>query len=254
MAWERIGRNARLGRKGGISVWKENNGKGTLDGEPTVSFFITEFPDKVNAKELFEVFKVYGVISEVFIAGRHDKRGRRFGFAKFRKVHDPRVLACNLDSIVLEGKKMHANIPRFSMDQKLKNPVGEKEWKHSKQRRPSYSEKFVTAARSFANMVSEREPKPGSKIWGGGSCANLEVDEDWEQRLKRMRVGIVMEGGNAFNIQKIINEEGFFNIKVIPMGASKCLLEDNSGGDVEVFIKEARDWLELWFSEIRPWD
>ncbi|CAK8560381.1 unnamed protein product [Lathyrus sativus] len=208
----------------------------------------------MNAKDLVEVFKVYGVISEVFIPGRRDKRGRRFGFAKFRKVHNPRILACNLDSVVLEGKKLFVNIPRFRKEHKKMNPDGENVRKLNQPGRPRSFEKFDTFARSYAKVVSGVDPKPDGKDLGGGFCTRLDVEDEWVSRLKRMRVTVVLEDRNAFNIQKVINEEGFFNIKAIPLGASMCLLEDTSGGDIEEFIKESSEWLDVWFSEIRPWD
>ncbi|CAK8573332.1 unnamed protein product [Lathyrus sativus] len=154
----------------------------------------------MNAKDLFEVFKVYGVISEVSISARQDKRGKRFGFAKFQKVHDSRILACNLDIIVLEGKKLFVNIPRFSMKNKRQFPVSENLRKINQTGRPSRYEKFDTLDRLFAKVVRGADPKPDRKVMGGGSCTKLEVDDEWFRRLKRMRVGEVMEDGNAFNI------------------------------------------------------
>ncbi|CAK8534101.1 unnamed protein product [Lathyrus sativus] len=209
----------------------------------------------MNAKDLFEVFKVYGVISEVFFSAKRDKRGNRFGFAKFQKVHDPRILACNLDSIVLEGKKIYVNIPKFSKENKRHLPVSEKNKRHlpdcenlRSNIQTGCTRNFLKPniqVRSFAKVVRGDYPKFIDRAKVGGQCTKLELDDEWSRRLNRMRVGEVMKDGNAFNIQKLIFEEGYFNIKVTPLGASLCLMEDTSGGDLEGFIKEARVWLNI---------
>lgn len=53
------------------------------------------------------------MLVEVYIPGKRDRRGRRYKFARFRKVMDDRVMAAKLDSIQIEGKKIFANITRF---------------------------------------------------------------------------------------------------------------------------------------------
>ncbi|CAK8534102.1 unnamed protein product [Lathyrus sativus] len=253
MSWERV--SGRKVRSGSFSVWKKNKGKGASSGEITTSFFVIEFSENMNAKDLFEVFKVYGVISEVFISAKRDKRGNRFGFAKFRKVHDPRILACNLDSIVLEGKKIYVNIPRFSKENKRHLPVSEKNKRHlpdcenlRSNIQTGCTRNFLKPniqVRSFAKVVRGDYPKFVDRAKVGGQCTKHKLDDEWSRRLNRMRVGEVMKDGNAFNIQKLIFEEGYFNIKATPLGASLCLLEDTSGGDLEGFIKEARVWLDI---------
>lgn len=54
-----------------------------------------------------------GDLKEVIISPRRDKRGRKYGFARFRNVGDEKMLAVKLDNLVLEGRKLFANIPRF---------------------------------------------------------------------------------------------------------------------------------------------
>ncbi|CAK8568344.1 unnamed protein product [Lathyrus sativus] len=62
---------------------------------------------------MFDVFTEFGLVLEVYMPTRRDKRGKRFGFVRFRKVLDVRVLATKLDSIFILGKKIHVNLQRF---------------------------------------------------------------------------------------------------------------------------------------------
>lgn len=46
---------------------------------------------------------------------------------------------------------------------------------------------------------------------------------------------------------------GFFSVKVTPIGANLCLLEDNKEGFLEAIISEGSVWLGRWFAEVRKW-
>lgn len=50
------------------------------------------------------------------IPPKRDKKGRRYGFVRFRKVGNESELAIKLDNIFIRGRKLYANIPRFNID------------------------------------------------------------------------------------------------------------------------------------------
>lgn len=82
------------------------------DGAVT-SFFITEFGENGEAKDLFFELKEFGELDEVVIPPKRDRRGRIYGFARFLNVADEKYLAIKLDSVILKGRKLFANLPRF---------------------------------------------------------------------------------------------------------------------------------------------
>lgn len=47
--------------------------------------------------------------------------------------------------------------------------------------------------------------------------------------------------------------EGYFNVKVTPLGSNLVLIEPEGEVDVVVVIIEAKEWVESWFDEIRVW-
>lgn len=94
-------------------MWNTWRGKGLSKDEAVSSFFFNEFHDSCDAKEMLEIFKEYGLVVEVVILPRRDKRGKRYGFVQLRKVADKRILAMRLDNIYIQGKKIFAKIPRF---------------------------------------------------------------------------------------------------------------------------------------------
>lgn len=84
-----------------------------MDEEVSNIFFI-EFPEELGAKDLFEIFKGYGLVVEVAITPKRDYSGRRYGFVRFRKVSNDKYLATKLDNIFIRGRKLNSNIPRFN--------------------------------------------------------------------------------------------------------------------------------------------
>lgn len=46
----------------------------------------------------------------------------------------------------------------------------------------------------------------------------------------------------SYNIQTSFEVEGYFSIKVTPLGANLCLLEDLEEGAIKDLIKEGRSW------------
>lgn len=78
------------------------------------SIYFSMILDMVKATDIYELFRCNGDIVEVNIAPFRNKIGKRFGFARFNKVEDVRMLAVRLNNIIIDGKKIHANPPRFS--------------------------------------------------------------------------------------------------------------------------------------------
>ncbi|CAK8576410.1 unnamed protein product [Lathyrus sativus] len=85
--------------------------------EGIVSIYFSEFPYRVKAKEIFQIFEIHGKVAEVIIPPKRNKHCKHFGFVRFSKEEDGRVLAVKLDNIFDDKVKIHANLPRFSRNQ-----------------------------------------------------------------------------------------------------------------------------------------
>lgn len=73
--------------------------------EDLSSFYISEFPVHMKANDLFDLFGCNGIVVKVAISPKRNMFGKRFGFARFTKVENPRLLAVVLDSIQILGIK-----------------------------------------------------------------------------------------------------------------------------------------------------
>jgi hypothetical protein len=73
-------------------------------------------------------------------------------------------------------------------------------------------------------------------------------------RLQKAFVGVVVNPGMTYNIQNAFHSQGYFRVKVTPLGSTLALLEGQEEGEVEALLEDAKEWLEQWFKEIRPWN
>ncbi|GKA81145.1 nucleotide-binding alpha-beta plait domain-containing protein [Tanacetum coccineum] len=48
----------------------------------SISVFVTNFPDSISSKDLFNACKQYGHVVDSFIATKRSKAGKRFGFVR----------------------------------------------------------------------------------------------------------------------------------------------------------------------------
>ncbi|PNX58293.1 hypothetical protein L195_g059119, partial [Trifolium pratense] len=83
------------------------------DSNSLTTYFFSDFPESYGAKALFNAFDNYGDIMEVVIPAKRDKGGRRFGFARFDRVVNPRQFADELDAIVFGREKISVNLSRY---------------------------------------------------------------------------------------------------------------------------------------------
>lgn len=150
------------------SYWSARRGKEISSNEEASSFFVTEFPEEMSAKDLFEIFNGYGLVMEVAIPPRRDKKGRRFRFLRFKKVENERVLATKLDNIFIRGRKLYSNVPRFNRggrEREYKHKVGmevkgsedeAKRYKREEQRKGGKENTLKRDECSYANVLKGR--------------------------------------------------------------------------------------------------
>lgn len=81
------------------------------------SFFITRFPDKYTCAKLWEVFKEFGWVSDVFIPKKKARGGYAFAFVRFLGVSDVLAMEVKLNALVLENKRISANIALFGREE-----------------------------------------------------------------------------------------------------------------------------------------
>jgi hypothetical protein len=212
---------------------------------------------------MLNAFSYYGDIVEVVIPAKRDKGGRRFGFARFEQVQDARLLEQELDTILVGRDKISVNLSRFHRFDAKKSgvfrredgrevggdcvrggnkgegttatavPRGVIQSKHiSKGEKHSYANAVVTGKESIPS-------KPDQRVF-----MSFEVEKGVMDRYQKAFVGEVLQPGMTYNIQNAFHRQGYFGVKVTPLGANLTLLEGQEEGEVQALIDDAKTWLD----------
>nr|GEW26458.1 RNA-directed DNA polymerase, eukaryota, reverse transcriptase zinc-binding domain protein [Tanacetum cinerariifolium] len=82
------------------------------------SFFVTNFPDYVDAKRLWKECEPYGSIIDAFIANKRSKVRKQFGFVRFFGVKNDEQLAWSLVSIWIGSYHLFVSVAHFNRQEK----------------------------------------------------------------------------------------------------------------------------------------
>lgn len=224
-------------------IFAFNGGRRAGENEVFVSTFFSEISDRIKAWEVFNLFRYHRDVVEVVIPSRMNNLGKRYGFARFSKVEDARVLGVRLDNIMIDVKKIHANVPRF--ESKLSNgSVGVKRGCGGTHQRVFVLHSLGCHMEVREGVSYERavEAVNGGKKEMNSRLVDFVTQGGEKKRLAKAFIGVVLNPGSSYNMQIQFEVEGIFSIKVTPMSANFCLLEDVEEGFISELIGEGSTW------------
>ncbi|GJU66746.1 RNA-directed DNA polymerase, eukaryota [Tanacetum coccineum] len=182
------------------------------------SVFVTNFPDYVNSRDLWNKCSVYGTVIDVFIPNKKSKAGKRFAFVRFIKVFNLDRLVENLCTIWIGSYHLFANQVRYDRPQKPLNPntnvpqkYGSK--KDADQRNGSTgSHQKKGGVTSYVSVVNGVTPlvQPGNSL---SSAPALVLDEECvvERDFSNCAMGRVKSFDSITKLQSLLVDEGFVN-------------------------------------------
>ncbi|GAU23411.1 hypothetical protein TSUD_331080 [Trifolium subterraneum] len=121
----------------------------------------------------------YGKVGEVYIPKKLDKRGRRFGFVKFKEVKDVEVLSESLLDVWIGMYKLRVNLSRFGRSEAKEAPS-----QKAPTQRAAETLKDKQPGRSFRNALMEEV-----------QVLKVQVNEDLCKELRGSMVGTCCEFG-----------------------------------------------------------
>ncbi|XP_058775265.1 uncharacterized protein LOC131649523 [Vicia villosa] len=260
--WTKVSHNKRFAPRWNTFPYGGRNLKFAEKKGEITSLFVSDFPDDTTAKVLFELFGCSGNVVEVAIAPRRNAFGKRFGFARFVEVTDGRLLAVRLDNIIIAGKKIHVNVPRFDRRQvggvrnfgnSVRGNQGNFGVRHSVGNKVAPRTFLARKDCSYVEVVSKDLEGRGS-METENDVVQFKSSDVLRGRLEKAYVAKVCIPGSAHTIQTHFEMEGVFAVKVSPLGSSMCLLEELEDGFIEDLIGGGEDWWKGWFSEIKKWE
>ncbi|KAL4585905.1 hypothetical protein LXL04_010532 [Taraxacum kok-saghyz] len=87
---------------------------GTFDlSKLATNFFVSNLPANWNSSRLWNTVQHLGILVDAFVPGKMDREGHKFGFVRFVRVYDLPTLLRNLNELVLEGRRLTANVAKY---------------------------------------------------------------------------------------------------------------------------------------------
>ncbi|GKD05282.1 RNA-directed DNA polymerase, eukaryota, partial [Tanacetum coccineum] len=178
------------------------------------SIFVTNFPESTTSRDLWKECSAFGTVVDVFIPFKKSQAGKRFAFVRFIKVFNLERLVKNLCTIWIGRYHLYANQVRFERPNK---PAGF----------PSNSKNMEANKGHFTN---------GFKV--GISQMSL-----WEK---------VKTVNSIPNIQTILQDEGFVDVKPKYLGGLWVMLECEK--EESILSLTSHIGVNSWFQTIQEVD
>ncbi|GKD16834.1 RNA-directed DNA polymerase, eukaryota, nucleotide-binding alpha-beta plait domain protein, partial [Tanacetum coccineum] len=161
------------------------------------SVYVTNFSDSINSRELWKTCSAYGTVVDVFIPFKKSKAGKRFAFVRFMKVNNLVRQTENLCTIW---------IGRYHLSTGSRKPN--------------------CHGSSYANIVNgvSTSGVPGSLI---SPSPTLVLDDSClvERDLSKHAMGRVKDFTSIPNLQTILMDEGFSDVKLTYLGGTWVMFE-----------------------------
>ncbi|GJS99420.1 RNA-directed DNA polymerase, eukaryota [Tanacetum coccineum] len=196
------------------------------------SIFVTNFPDHVNSRDLWNKCSVYGTVVDVFIPIKKSKAGKRFAFVRFIKVPNLERLVENLCTLWIGSYHLFANQVRFersnlSVKYTTKAPQLNVPKKNTAQGNGLMGfQQKKGAATSYTSAVNgeNSQVRPGNSV---SLAPALVLDEEciMERDFSNCAMGRVKAFDSIIKLQSILVDEGFVNVTLSYLGGLWVMFE-----------------------------
>nr|GEW65582.1 nucleotide-binding alpha-beta plait domain-containing protein [Tanacetum cinerariifolium] len=220
------------------------------------SVYVSNYPESISAKELFQHCKTYGHVVDSCIPTKRAKNGKRFGFVRFINMFNEESLVNNLCMVWIDRYKLHANIVKFHRPAVNGKKDGTKEvggFVNSDNKSFSKESVKVKVTGSNEGVNSYMRALKEERLKGDGDVEMPPVvvlDDDCllRRNLPRSLLGRVKEFASLANLKMTLSNEGFMDIKIQYMGEYWVLMEFASEETKEKFRDNVS--IRSWFSHI----
>ncbi|GKV09274.1 hypothetical protein SLEP1_g20799 [Rubroshorea leprosula] len=260
-----------------------------------VSYHFINFPEDWGAKELFYFIRKTvkaGRLWDIFIPSKRDRRGNRYGFARFLDVREEQEMKKQLESIRIGNKRVIFNpaVEKGEEKRRWQAKSAEEVRRKSSKKRTSYEESTkdeeenrkapkMTYAQSLlqqkekANIsdIDLKGPTPSearnyrrissramAKATAPGEFKYKKVieikgTEETEENLMKCAVGVALSPSIISNLPEIFFNEGFPSIKITPMGGNLVLIQEEYPECIKELVDGNLQWVSAYFEKIKYW-
>nr|GEV14313.1 RNA-directed DNA polymerase, eukaryota [Tanacetum cinerariifolium] len=198
--------------------------------------FVTNFPDRFTARDLWNVCSTYGQVVDVYIPLKKSKAGRFFAFVRFLKVDNLDRLIDNLCTICIGRFHLHANQVRFQRATRSSSVK-------------STNANVGSAKNSFAFVLKSINQSP---ILATETYPAIVLDDSciMEKDMSCSLMGNVKDSNAISNLYAIFANEEFDQINLTYLGGLWVLIGADSIVSRDKIIKHVG--VASWFHELLP--
>ncbi|PWA45219.1 hypothetical protein CTI12_AA519540 [Artemisia annua] len=222
------------------------------------TFYITNFPNHIDARGLWKTCERYGRIVDSYIANKLSKMGKRFGFVRFMGIENEEMFAQSLANIWIGNHHIYAAVARFQRSQSQKG-VQKHNFVHKEVER-----KTSTFQTNHPNTRANNFPRSYASIVHGEGASTNTIRKPDEKKIVKLNdpesISVedttktvlvkVKEVGSMINMHRICSSEGFSNVKVHHVGGLWTWLEFQTSDACLAF--KTNNNLKQMFASIKP--
>nr|GEW53877.1 hypothetical protein [Tanacetum cinerariifolium] len=116
------------------------------------SFFVTNIPNSLDAKNLWKEFQPFVRIVDAFIANKRSKQGKRFGFVRFLGIHNEEVFAKSLSNVWIRSYHVFVLVAKFQRNP-IKPHASTQQLPTASHDRPTFNTNNLPPKRSYASVT-----------------------------------------------------------------------------------------------------
>nr|GEV76441.1 RNA-directed DNA polymerase, eukaryota, nucleotide-binding alpha-beta plait domain protein [Tanacetum cinerariifolium] len=176
--------------------------KEDLSGKISNKVFVTNFPNHLTARDLWNVCTAYGKVVDVNIPLKRSKSGKNFTFVHFLNVDNTERLIENLCTIWIGRFHLHVNPVRFQRDS-MASFVQQSKVKMN----------TGLVKKSFASAMKSNDHK-GSPLSDSSRAIVMDDSCVVDKDLSCSLMGKIEDINALSNIYVIFADEGFDNVNI----------------------------------------
>ncbi|GLU06805.1 hypothetical protein SLE2022_237990 [Rubroshorea leprosula] len=244
----------------------------------STTFFFYNFPEELEAKFLWNCFKMYGKVVDVYLPRKRDKRGKRFGFVRLTGVNNEMQMERKLNNIWIGSYKIRVKIAN---DRQRKSALSRKTQGEVKDSGSTNNmNRLIQPGHSYAQAVKgqgKRTEKAPEKLQTRDEDVVLDKEDiptraekstEVEKREESIEYTptteelLWLEGGMVAEvrsmalvseIQEHLDVDGG-SISLVPIGGRRMLLTERVKGYLAEYMKLNEELFSLWFVSLKPWE
>ncbi|GKV38230.1 hypothetical protein SLEP1_g46166 [Rubroshorea leprosula] len=239
-----------------------------------VSYHFYNFLEDWGAKQLFFFIRravKEGRLWDIFIPSKRDRRGNRYGFARFLDARGYQEMKKQLENIWIGNRRVIFNLveDRREEQRKMTTKLSEKARWQSNKKRTIYEDhmKAVEGNRqdsklTYAQCLMQHKDGGKSRETGKKEPTPSEArDSPWSLNRESNKI----HGVGGFKYKKVIEQqertslleiffnEGFPSIKIVPMGGNLVLIDGDDPESIKELVDGNLEWVPYYFDWVKIW-